>query len=42
MGFGSLAKVLEPASFMKEINEDLKKSLRYHGAGCVESLNFER
>jgi predicted DNA-binding transcriptional regulator YafY len=28
MGFGFLAKVLEPASLVKEIKDDLKKSLR--------------
>jgi predicted DNA-binding transcriptional regulator YafY len=28
MGFGSLAKVLEPASLMKEIKDDLGKSLK--------------
>jgi predicted DNA-binding transcriptional regulator YafY len=28
MGFGALAKVLEPASLVKEIKDDLKKSLR--------------
>ncbi len=28
MGFGSLAKVLEPVSLVKEIKDDLEKSLR--------------
>jgi len=28
MGFGSLAKVLEPASLVKEIKDDLGKSLK--------------
>ena len=28
MGFGSLAKVLEPASLVKEVRDDLEKSLR--------------
>jgi proteasome accessory factor B len=28
MGFGSLAKALEPASLVKEINDDLTKSLK--------------
>jgi predicted DNA-binding transcriptional regulator YafY len=27
-GFGSLAKVLEPASLVKEVKDDLEKSLR--------------
>lgn len=33
LGFGSLAKVLEPASLVKEIKDDLAKSLGYHKAG---------
>jgi predicted DNA-binding transcriptional regulator YafY len=28
LGFGSLAKVLEPASLVKEIKDDLGKSLK--------------
>jgi predicted DNA-binding transcriptional regulator YafY len=32
LGFGSLAKVLEPASLVKEIKDDLEKSLRSYGA----------
>jgi len=28
MGFGALAKVLEPASLVKEIKDDLGKSLK--------------
>jgi predicted DNA-binding transcriptional regulator YafY len=28
LGFGSLAKVLEPTSLVKEIKDDLGKSLR--------------
>jgi predicted DNA-binding transcriptional regulator YafY len=28
LGFGSLAKVLEPASLVKEIKDDLEKALR--------------
>jgi hypothetical protein len=32
LGFGSLAKVLEPASLVKEIKDDLGKSLRSDGA----------
>ncbi|MGH7783094.1 MAG: hypothetical protein ACREO5_04545 [Candidatus Binatia bacterium] len=28
MGFGSLAKVLEPASLVKEINDELGKALK--------------
>ena len=31
MGFGSLAKVLEPASLVKEIREDLRKALKSYG-----------
>ena len=31
LGFGSLAKALEPASLVKEIKEDLEKSLRSYG-----------
>ena len=34
MGLGSLAKVLEPASLVKEIKADLKKSLRSYGAAA--------
>jgi predicted DNA-binding transcriptional regulator YafY len=34
LGFGSLAKVLEPASLVKEIKDDLKKSLRSYGAAA--------
>jgi predicted DNA-binding transcriptional regulator YafY len=32
LGFGSLATVLEPASLVKETQDDLKKSLRSDGA----------
>jgi predicted DNA-binding transcriptional regulator YafY len=32
LGFGSLAKVLEPASLVKEIKDDLEKSPRSYGA----------
>lgn len=28
LGFGSLAKVLEPASFVKEIKDDLGKAVK--------------
>ena len=28
MGFGSIAKVLEPAALVKEIKDDLEKSLK--------------
>jgi predicted DNA-binding transcriptional regulator YafY len=28
LGFGSLAKVIEPASLVKEIKDDLEKALR--------------
>jgi predicted DNA-binding transcriptional regulator YafY len=28
MGFGALAKVLEPASLVKEIKDDLEKSMK--------------
>jgi proteasome accessory factor B len=28
LGFGSLAKVFEPASIVKEVKEDLRKSLK--------------
>jgi predicted DNA-binding transcriptional regulator YafY len=31
LGFGSLARVLEPASLVKEVKEDLEKSLRSYG-----------
>jgi len=31
VGFGSLARVLEPASLLKEIKGDLTKSLRSYG-----------
>ena len=30
MGFGSLAKVLEPASLVKEIKDDLGKALSFY------------
>ena len=30
MGFGSLAKVLEPASLVKEVKDDLTRSLRFY------------
>jgi predicted DNA-binding transcriptional regulator YafY len=30
MGFGSLARVLEPESLVKEIKEDLSKALRFY------------
>lgn len=30
MGFGSLAKVLEPATMVKEIKDDLRKSLAFY------------
>jgi predicted DNA-binding transcriptional regulator YafY len=32
LGFGSLAKVLEPPSLVKEIKDDLERSLRSYGA----------
>jgi predicted DNA-binding transcriptional regulator YafY len=31
LGFGSLAKVVDPASLVKEVEEDLEKSLRSYG-----------
>ena len=31
LGFGSLAKVLEPAALVKEIKDDLEKSLKFYG-----------
>jgi predicted DNA-binding transcriptional regulator YafY len=31
LGFGSLAKVLEPGPLVKEIKDDLGKSLRSYG-----------
>jgi predicted DNA-binding transcriptional regulator YafY len=34
VGFGSLAKALEPLSLVKEIKDDLKKSLRCYGAAA--------
>jgi predicted DNA-binding transcriptional regulator YafY len=30
MGFGSLAKVLEPTTMVKEIKDDLRKSLAFY------------
>jgi hypothetical protein len=33
MGFGSLAKVLEPASLVKEIKDDLARSLKAYRRG---------
>jgi hypothetical protein len=42
-GFGSLAKVLEPASLVKEIKRRSKEIAKIlWGSGCIESLNFER
>jgi len=31
MGFGSLARLLEPVSLVKEIREDLRKALKSYG-----------
>ena len=41
LGFGSLAKVLEPASLVEEIKDDLGKSSKSYGAhGFIEPLNL--
>jgi predicted DNA-binding transcriptional regulator YafY len=31
MGFGSLAKVLEPGSLVNEIKDELRKALKFYG-----------
>jgi hypothetical protein len=33
LGFGSLAKVLEPASLVEEVKENLAMSLKAYGVG---------